>query len=263
MLYKKLQEIANKDTREFFQEYTYHREKLMEQILKAKNNGRAVVLGAGNCNDLDLNLLSSSFAEVYLLDLDLKAMELGLNRQKPQNPGKIKLLEFDLTGILGEINLMIRDTSLDTLISTLKAVNNNPKLPPGFEQSFDLVVSAGVITQIIYPLKAADFLAGFYSIHDLLEFLRERLLRQHLKLIKTLLKADGRAVFAVDHPIYDYPPEEAVKWPRLFIRRTSKLYDQLIEESLLEDVLAPTYWHWEIPENHFLVECHTLKRKDA
>ncbi|NYE57992.1 hypothetical protein [Carboxydothermus ferrireducens] len=261
MFYKKLQEIANEDTRNFFNEYAPHREKLMAEILKAKSSGRAIILGAGNCNDIDLNELSKTFDQTFLLDIDVTAMELGLQRQKPIYPEKIKILEFDLTGILANIQLVIRDTSLDTLLNALKAVNDNPKLPEGFEQSFDLVVSAGVITQIIYPLKAADFMAGFYSIHDLLEFLRDRLFRQHLKLISRLLKDDGRAIFTVDHPLHDYPPEEAVKWPRLYIRRTSRLYDQLIEESPLEDVVPPTYWHWEIPGNHFLVECHTLKRK--
>ncbi|GAV24556.1 hypothetical protein ciss_04890 [Carboxydothermus islandicus] len=262
MFYKKLQEIANEDTRNFFNEYAPHREKLMTEILKAKSSGRAIILGAGNCNDIDLNELSKNFDQIFLLDIDVMAMELGLQRQKPLHPEKIKILEFDLTGILANIQLVIRDTSLDTLLNALKAVNDNPKLPEGFEQNFDLVVSAGVITQIIYPLKAADFMAGFYSIHDLLEFLRDRLFRQHLKLISRLLKDDGRAIFTVDHPLNDYPPEEAVKWPRLYIRRTSRLYDQLIEESPLEDFVPPTYWHWEIPGNHFLVECHILKRKN-
>jgi len=63
--------------------YARHRAKVTECVLAQAPTapGRLVVLGAGNCNDLDLRKVIHAFSEVHLVDLDAVAMEMGVDRQ--------------------------------------------------------------------------------------------------------------------------------------------------------------------------------------
>src|SRR5262245_40861383 len=47
----------------------------------AARPGRLCVLGAGNCNDLDLAALAALYREVHLVDLDPDALAFGVQRQ--------------------------------------------------------------------------------------------------------------------------------------------------------------------------------------
>ncbi len=74
---------------------------MMRLIRKAQGGarGRIAVLGAGNCNDLHLKELVSSFSEVHLFDLDRAAMDDAVARQCPNHASKIRLHgDVDLSG---------------------------------------------------------------------------------------------------------------------------------------------------------------------
>ena len=58
-------------------------------------DGSLCVLGAGNCNDLDLIRLASEFQRVTLVDLDREAMEFGVAHQ--DGPGTIEIVCCDVT----------------------------------------------------------------------------------------------------------------------------------------------------------------------
>lgn len=61
--------------------------------------GRLCVLGAGNCNDLDLLSLSRAFAELHLVDIDADALQRGAARQGQVAPGAVVLHGgVDVTG---------------------------------------------------------------------------------------------------------------------------------------------------------------------
>ncbi|MFK7777794.1 MAG: hypothetical protein QM501_06680, partial [Gimesia sp.] len=54
---------------------TAHRERITAHLtdLAGQQRPRLCILGAGNCNDLDLNQLSQVFKEIHLVDLDESA----------------------------------------------------------------------------------------------------------------------------------------------------------------------------------------------
>lgn len=61
--------------------------------------GKLCVLGAGNCNDLDLMSLGRAFAELHLVDIDPAALERGAARQGRVAPGAVFLHGgVDVTG---------------------------------------------------------------------------------------------------------------------------------------------------------------------
>jgi hypothetical protein len=75
----------------------------MELALGAEG-GPAAVLGAGNCNDLDLAPLSSRFGEVHLLDLDREALEKAILREPEETRAKLVPHAVDLSGILDRLD---------------------------------------------------------------------------------------------------------------------------------------------------------------
>src|SRR5204863_1188594 len=79
------QSRANRSTRDHWVHFAPHRaeiQKLIVPDLHAPGTGRLCVLGAGNCNDIDLKALAEAFAEVHLVDIDAPALEAAVRRQE-------------------------------------------------------------------------------------------------------------------------------------------------------------------------------------
>src|SRR3954464_4205546 len=90
----------NRSTRGQWELYRSHRPHIERLIVPSQRDGRACVLGAGNCNDLDLRWMSEVFGEVHLVDLDADAVAAGIERQKMSQSGGLRIhAPIDLTGI--------------------------------------------------------------------------------------------------------------------------------------------------------------------
>lgn len=63
--------------------FASHRRRVTDLIVDRsfRQDSRLAVLGAGNCNDLDLKILAASFAAVDLFDLDAKVLARGIRFQ--------------------------------------------------------------------------------------------------------------------------------------------------------------------------------------
>ncbi|MEY9997929.1 hypothetical protein ABIE67_010048 [Streptomyces sp. V4I8] len=73
--------------------YARHRAKVTECVLAhaPATPGRLVVLGAGNCNDLELGKVVKAFSTVHLLDLDSVAMATGVERQGMRSAAGLRI----------------------------------------------------------------------------------------------------------------------------------------------------------------------------
>src|SRR5512145_3246665 len=80
-----------------------HRLAQMRLLLgAAPKGGRVCVLGAGNCNDLDLPELAEHFAEVHLVDIDEVALRTAVRGQSSEVKARIRPHVVDLSGILDD-----------------------------------------------------------------------------------------------------------------------------------------------------------------
>src|SRR6185295_19591792 len=79
----KLQTDFNASSAAAWESYTSQRQRMTELFTGAGHSpaGRLCVLGAGNCNDLDLPALLGAYREVHLVDLDEEALNRGVARQ--------------------------------------------------------------------------------------------------------------------------------------------------------------------------------------
>lgn len=77
------QQALNRATAGEWASYAPHRRRIASLLIEpARGGGRLCVLGAGNCNDLDLWGLAGVFDEIHLVDLDGEALAAALRRQR-------------------------------------------------------------------------------------------------------------------------------------------------------------------------------------
>ncbi|HSX28935.1 MAG TPA: hypothetical protein VLE73_00080 [Candidatus Saccharimonadales bacterium] len=62
---------------------------------------RAVILGAGGCNDIPLPFIAETFDHTTLVDADPASSERALSRLPSELLGKVSLVGADITGIIG------------------------------------------------------------------------------------------------------------------------------------------------------------------
>ncbi|WP_175494592.1 hypothetical protein [Oribacterium sp. WCC10] len=67
------------------------------------SKGTLAVLGAGPCNDLDINRLSEAFDHIDLIDIDTKSITAGLNRQNKAHDSRIDIKLMSVSGITEEM----------------------------------------------------------------------------------------------------------------------------------------------------------------
>ena len=131
--------------------YASHRQQIEKLITPASPGGRICVLGAGNCNDLDLSWLTKVYSQAHLIDLDADSLALAVERQRPSETGSICLwAPFDLSGI-GDVLRNWRKTPPgdDQIRQCLELLQRaSPEHPWGKEQ-FDVVLSPCVLSQIL------------------------------------------------------------------------------------------------------------------
>ena len=118
----------------------------MTGILAASPGGSLCVLGAGNLNDLDVDRLLSSFAELHLVDIDPDAVRSGLARCQLPGSDAIRLHgPVDLTGILDHLPTGI--PGADAAEGLLRRLARHRCVLPG--SPFGVTASLGVLTQLL------------------------------------------------------------------------------------------------------------------
>lgn len=198
----------NRDTLDNWRLYRSHREEVADLICRPPQpaSARLCILGAGNCNDLDLARFSGRFAEVDLVDLDRQAMAAGLQRQSPPDPGGIRLHGgIDLTGILKNLDTWERHRpgreSIDLCIREARAFAGLP-FPGGFEVAASICLLSQIIESVVSVTGP-----GAVPL-ELVRTLQQR----HLRLLAELLLPGGVGYLATDfalEPSDGHPPRKA------------------------------------------------------
>ena len=160
------------------------------------------VLGAGNCNDLDLLRLAEAYASIHLLDIDAAAMQGGLAHQFATAPAgaqglreRIRLVPCDLTGALEvchEYAVAPTSGNLGRLRGALAVL---PAVAAG-GGPFTTVASTCVLSQLVSIFRRAigEGGAGGAELGPVGEFVR----LQHLRTLAALAAPGGTAILFAD-----------------------------------------------------------------
>lgn len=182
----------NREARRGWELYRGHREKITQLLLSSAPQPRQslCVLGAGNCNDLDLQRLRTHFHTIRLIDLDGEALELGCAEQGVATDAAIERQGgIDVTNIGSRLHTWspdqpppveeIRGILRDALVRPL------PGLPT---EQYDVVASVGLLTQLI-ELVLMTIGPNHPQFLDVMSAVRLR----HLRLLMELTKPGGMA----------------------------------------------------------------------
>ena len=184
----------NRETVDNWRLYRSHREAVADLICRPPQPGsaRLCILGAGNCNDLDLARFTGRFAQMDLVDLDRQAMAAGRQRQSPRAPGRIRLHgDIDLTGILKNLDTWERRRpgreSIDHCIREARAFAGLP-----FLGRFEVAASMCLLSQIVESVVSVTGPKALPL--ELVSALRQR----HLRLLAELLAPGGVGYLVTD-----------------------------------------------------------------
>ncbi|MCY4056551.1 MAG: hypothetical protein OXG44_00985, partial [Gammaproteobacteria bacterium] len=174
--------------------YRSHREAVADLICRPPQpaSAKLCILGAGNCNDLDLARFTGRFSQVHLVDLDRQAMAKGVQRQSPPAPGSISLHGgVDLTGILKTLATWEPYRPEREIIAhCIREARAFAGLP--FLGRFQVAASLCLLSQIIDSIVSVTGPKALPL--ELVEALRQR----HLRLLAELLAPGGVGFLVTD-----------------------------------------------------------------
>jgi hypothetical protein len=175
--------------------FSDHRERVTRLVLESAPGagGRLAVLGAGNCNDLDLPALAARFREVHLVDVDREAVRRATERVAPEVAAVLTLhAPVDLSGALHRLAAFKRTPPTPEQLGALprEAVENVLGALPG---GFDVVLSACLLSQLMHSCYLALGLK-----HPALQLTATALAVAHLRSMASLVAPGGTAVIVTD-----------------------------------------------------------------
>jgi hypothetical protein len=274
------QKLYNVATRDHWREFSTHREKI-SRLLKVKElaGKRLGVVGAGNCNDLDLVKLADHYASLVLLDLDLSAMQEGVRRQFPNEvPYNIVLDAFEVTGALERFDAIKattdesqRETIIHELLEILEktAVYEHPSVP------FDVVVSACILSQLI-----GIVVTSVGESHPQFLALVQAVRRQHLRWLVQHTAPGGWLIVLLDFVSSDSAPEIVTATERELTKIAQSLIgarnfftgmnpavinqaisDPLVSGDCLDSIHWMDCWRWNLGPRVYLTTALIAKKK--
>jgi hypothetical protein len=184
----------NRQSARSWDSFAEHRARVTQLALDAAAaGGRLAVLGAGNCNDLDLVALASRFAEIHLVDLDREALRRAQERLPAEAAARVTLhAPVDLSGALHRLAAFRRTPPTPAQLGVLPraaAESVLAALPGGF----DVVLSACLLSQLMHSCYLA-----LGTRHPTLRLTACALAIAHLRSLAGLTAPGGTAVVVTD-----------------------------------------------------------------
>jgi hypothetical protein len=173
--------------------YEPHRARLT-RLLRALQRGDGLcVLGAGNCDDLDLPALCREFGEVHLVDLDGSALAQAVARlPEPVRKRVVTHADVDLSGSLDRLDRWGDEFPGDPELAALSS-DITSTLAARLGRTFDVVLSACLLSQLRLPVQETLLLA----LPDW-ERLFAAIDRAHLATVAALTRPGGTGLLALD-----------------------------------------------------------------
>lgn len=195
----------NRATQHCWDLFAAHRRRVTELLLDQPEHQRSglSVLGAGNCNDLDLRALCAAYSAVHLIDLDAQALADGVVAQGLEaGRGPLHLHGgVDVTGIAGRLDGWSPANPPDDgqlRDCLLAAGESHVELP----RPVDVAVSVCLLSQLMEILNAT-----LGSGHPQFTRLAARVRARHVELLVDSVRPGGRAVIVTDVTSSDIVPE--------------------------------------------------------
>ena len=218
----------NRVSQNYWDAFADHRQKVMALLQKnpPRDGGRICILGAGNCNDLDLASLLATYDQIHLVDIDRHALGEGVTRQGVANVTAIRLHEVDLTaslGVMAQWSPMSTIADAEIAAFAERPVQSVTGVLPG---PFEVVASTCILSQLIEAVTQSLGVA-----HPRFLELVQAVRVGHLRLLMELVAPGGAGIL-----ISDVVSSETV--PAL-----DKLSEEELPRALVQLLRARNFFH--------------------
>jgi hypothetical protein len=195
--------------------YAAHRARFTEALVDTGRgrSGRVCVLGAGPCNDIDLERLASVFSEIHLVDIAPKAMARAVARQPAEiRPRIFRHSPVDLSGLSARRLTKWKRFAPTAPEAATAAASSLQSIVAALPGPFDVVASACVLTQMAFDLRT-----GLGDGHPMLGTIRLALMASHVNLLIELMSPQGACLFVSDtasstnYPLGELSPERDLR----------------------------------------------------
>ncbi|OES45798.1 hypothetical protein [Domibacillus iocasae] len=257
-----------------------HREQVTglfdEVFSKREYVNKIGVFGAGNCDDLDIEYLSSKANSIYLIDVDLESMKNGIKDLPESVRIKIELVELDVTG-LNEINFYNNFASLlekkgkaKKIVKYLIEISNSlerisRRSLNDLNKDFDIIASSAIYTQLFYNW-AFTILSEYQNKYDK---------KEYNKILDGIIFLRNKIIVAYNDSLFDMCGENGflISWSDALPIRPGyiPIINKGLKEALalvsssgyqaaligIQDIvtkievssLLTRYWKWDFSEN--------------
>jgi len=248
----------NATTRGHFGAYAHHREQQMA-LLQGLSGKRIAILGAGNCNDIDLPTLAKAFSEIHLFDIDAESLTCALAEQPSEVQGACHPHVRDLTGIASFLEQW-RSNTPEPMAAQLAAWTQLAELVDEVG-AFDVVISTCMLSQVAINLR------DFFGIVPALNSALCAAIAGHVMLAATLTQPGGTLIIVSDcitnrFPIYEETERRGALEAIFHLAAQGAAFPGT-EPSLIHDLLAGSNigqtefknaWIWALsPSQTYLV----------
>lgn len=169
------QRALNRQTAGAWQSYAGHRQHVTTLLVAGEPGTRLCVLGAGNCNDLDLGTLATFYRSVTLVDLDTESVVSAVSRQSH--------------GVRAQLDVRAPiDVALPGALHPLR-------------NDYDVVCSAGLLSQLIDSVARREL--DLDAVVDEVKRVRAA----HLSSMLDLLRPGGRGLLVTEMVSSDTAPQ--------------------------------------------------------
>jgi hypothetical protein len=268
----------NRATAPSWDDFSSHRERVTRLALEAAPDagGRLAVLGAGNCNDVDLGALAARYQEVHLIDVDLEAVRRAKARALSDVASRLVLhAPVDLTGSMDRLAAFRQSAPTAAQLGALSKVGAE-KVLAALPGGFDVTLSACLLSQLMHTCYLA-----LGAKHPGLQLTAYAVSVAHLRSLAGLLAPGGTGLlvtdtissetYAIDELWAGRDPIELLGE----VDRTGRvlsgtgpaqvrgilIQDQLLSETVTPPRLIPP-WRWRLAsELTYLVYAYAFRRR--
>lgn len=207
------QRAANLSSQHCWAQYAEHRDQVTDLLLRAakkldRSELRLAVLGAGNLNDLDLSALHPTISACDCFDIDIDSVNAGIERQSSEHSRTIPTVQVmppcDLSGIADHLARIANGKSPSEIEGGMRDLLRYTASNTGLASSersrtdYDLVLSAGLLSQIIHQVRDA-----FPNADAVCEAVCAEAMLRHFRIATDMLSDDGRFVLVTEHGRYE------------------------------------------------------------
>jgi hypothetical protein len=208
----------NRQSATCWDQFADHRARVMA-LLRETGGARLAVLGAGNCNDVDLPALAQAFREIHLVDIDEQALRRARAKQLPEVAASLVLhAPVELGGAVDQLAAFRESRpTLEDLQALPEACAR--RVSAALAPRFDTVVSVGHLSQLMVGCRLA-----LGRENPDLKPISVALACGHARSLVRLLRPGGRGILVTDTCTSKLEPDLEELWLR---RKPVEAWEQL------------------------------------